>query len=1207
MAFNEKDRQEIRLYLLGRLEPERRAQRVEERMLTEPDYYEELLIAEDEVIDQYLSRALSPDERAGFEQHFLRVPERTNKLRFARAFRDYVSAAPEVERAPTPVSGRLWTVFRPLFAAPARAAAATALVLICCSLLVWWAFVSSDSETSRGLAALREVYGGKRPVEARITGFAYAPWSVTRGGSPPKVDATARDRAERLLLDAVHEHPSPASRHALGQFYLAEHKYEQAIALLDEALKADRNNAQLHNDLGVAFFEQGRDERADAGAGKDIEALARSVEQFNRAIELDHSLSEAHFNRALAYQHMMLWQQAEESWREYLQRDANSPWADEARRNLKLLEEKRDATSQNNADALREFLDARRAGNDDAAWKVVSQNYTSAGNGVTNGLLDSLFELEPAGPSVATGDAVLPALSHLARLELNRAGDRYTSDLVSWYERATPELQPLLADAHRHMKAGYALFTQSKFTEAIGEYTKAKMTYERADDDVERAFAEYRLAHCYVFLPDSQKARSAFEQLSAVCEAREYRWLLAHCLYGLAHLSADNSEYTKAIDYSSLALTAFERAGDLNGILKCLTQLADAHQVLNRVGHSLGYLRRGLDLADEIPAEPIERWGILVQTAFSLSSLQLHAAALSYQKEALSLALKTERPLIISRSDGYVGSAYAAMKIYPEALSHATRAFETGRSLPENSGGVEIMANASHQIGDILRQSGECGKAVEAYDRSIRLYGDLNFEYYSYAAHKGKLLCFIDGPDDLAVGDELQTVLGLFERYRSKITAESQRNSFFDKEQSVYDLAINYEFARMADPVRAFEYSEVSRARSLLDAVRQGAELSKQGHGPDLDLPTVTSPMSLAEVQAGMPEGAQILQYAVLEDRLLIWVVTKSGVHYGEAGVGSQTLTEKVRAYLAAVSAPPTAYAANQTVSAEDLYQILVAPVEPYLDQAKFLCVVPDKILHYLPYAALVSPATARYLMEDYNIGIAPSSTIFVSVSATAGRRAEAFAERLLSVGDPRFSRAAFPSLPALPSAAREAEAVSAFYRTRRLLLREEAAEQSVKSEIEQADIVHLALHYVVNGGSEMLSGFALAPGQAPVGGRERPDGFLQFHEIYRMKLPRTRLVVLSACQTGIEQKYDGEGAIGVTRPFLVAGVPVVVASLWPIDSEASADLMINFHRHRIHHALPASQALRQAQIEMARGPNARYRHPYYWAPFVAVGGHSPF
>jgi len=602
----------------------------------------------------------------------------------------------------------------------------------------------------------------------------------------------------------------------------------------------------------------------------------------------------------------------------------------------------------------------------------------------------------------------------------------------------------------------------------------------------------------------------------------------------------------------------------------------------------------------------MQRWGILVQIAFSMSSKQRYAAALVYQKEALNIALAMGRPLIISRSYGYVGSAYAAMKMYTDAINAATSAFETGKTMPEGTGGVEIMANASQQLGDIYRSASECDKAVEAYDRSIELYGSLNVEYYSYAAHKGKLVCLIPGSDDRAASEELKRVLDLSERYRSKITVESQRLSFFDTEEDVYDLAIYHEFVRKANPFKAFEYSEASRARSLLDEVRRGAEVLKKSYGPDLGTPAVTNSMTLAEIQQKMPDGAQILQYAVLDDRLLMWVVNKSQIREAEVNIRAELLNEKTRAYLEKLNKPPNSESAIQP-GGEELYRILITPVEPFLDKSKFLCVVPDKILHYLSYGALISPATGKYLIEDYDVGTAPSSSIFAYMTGSADRKAGAFEEKLLIAGDPRFSQSDFDSLANLPSAAIEAQAVSAFYHKPRILLRKEATETSIKTEMEKVDVVHLAMHYILNPRVEMLSGFPLTPEYSRSTGEENSNGFLQSYEIYGLNLSRPRLVILSACQTGIEQQYQGEGAVSAARPFLVAGVPTVVASLWPVDSDASAELMANFHRHRIRDFLPVTQALRRAQIEMARGHDPRYQHPYYWAPFVAIGGRSSY
>lgn len=1180
-------------------------------MLTDSDYYEELLACEDDLIDEYLSGALPAGERADFESHFLSTPERVRKLRFARALQRYVAdAADETEREGGRFSRALATFFRALAGSPARAAATAFVLLAVFGLLTWFVYFRRDAAFDRGLAAVQEAIQSRRPFEARMSGLAYTPWVVTRDGSGEAGDPAALERAERLLLNAADERPGPAADRALGKLYLAKKDYGRAVSMFESALKADERDARLHNDLGVALLEKGRVAGADSGEAGDIEALSRSVKEFGRALELDDTLNEARFNRALAYQQMRLRRQAVEGWKDYLQHDSTSLWADEAREKLKHLEESGRADTRGDGRGARDFLEAWHAGDEAAAWRAYSRSYNSSGNEVANALLDSLLGPDVAGAAPGGGEA-LPALAYLAGLDTARAGDQFLADVVGQYERAGASRRPLLAEARGHMKAGEARTAELKWGEAAGEFTSARLGYERAGDAAGRSLAEYRLAVCQIFLKEIGKARVAFEHLHAVCESRQYQWLAAQCLYRLAHVSIWADEYTKAIDYSARALAEFKRREDLDGELSCLSQLADVNQSLNRVERSLGYLRRGLALFDERGAQLSKQWEILAQIGFSLSSLGHNEAALLYQKEALSLAQESLTPLQVSRSHGYVGAACAALKMYAEAAAHATQALETGAAVTEETGRREMMANASLQLADVYRQSGDCAKALDAYDHSLGLYGELNDQYYTYASHKGRLLCLASGTDDQAIGEELRTTLALFDGYRGGITAETQRASFFDKEQGVYDFAIGFEASRANDPVKAFEYSEQSRARSLLDAVEHGAEVLRKVYGPDVALPATARSLSLTEVLAGLPEGSQVLQYAVLEDRLLLWVVSKTGVRQEQVGISAGRLTQEVRAYLAAVSHPPADEGDGGAARlGAELYRTLITPAEPYLDKSKYLCVVPDKALHYLPFGALVSPATGRYLLEDYTVGVAPSSTIFVGTSAAAAARGGATspgAECVLSVGDPAYSPSAFPSLPALPGATREATAVSELYPKRRLLLRGTAGERQVKDEFMRADVAHLAAHYVVDEGSEMLSGFPLAPEAGGGAGRPGDDGFLQSYELYGLRLPRTRLVVLSACRTGIEQQYGGEGAVGATRPFLAAGVPLVVASLWPVDSESSAELMVSFHRHRTRDQAASADALRLAQTELARGPDRRRRHPFYWAAFVPVGGLTTF
>jgi CHAT domain-containing protein len=157
---------------------------------------------------------------------------------------------------------------------------------------------------------------------------------------------------------------------------------------------------------------------------------------------------------------------------------------------------------------------------------------------------------------------------------------------------------------------------------------------------------------------------------------------------------------------------------------------------------------------------------------------------------------------------------------------------------------------------------------------------------------------------------------------------------------------------------------------------------------------------------------------------------------------------------------------------------------------------------------------------------------------------------------------------------------------------------------LENADVIHFATHAVADARSPLLTKLLLAGSrQNGVNSHHAGNGFLQASQIYELKLPRARLVVLSACQTGIERAYRGEGAIGLARPFLVAGVPIMVASLWPVDSESTADLMIKFHEYRTRDHKTTIEALRQAQLDMIRNNPSQTT----WGAFTAIGGYAEF
>ena len=136
----------------------------------------------------------------------------------------------------------------------------------------------------------------------------------------------------------------------------------------------------------------------------------------------------------------------------------------------------------------------------------------------------------------------------------------------------------------------------------------------------------------------------------------------------------------------------------------------------------------------------------------------------------------------------------------------------------------------------------------------------MQFAVGNYEARRGRLLCYVERQNNEAVKREMPQILKLFDDNRRKIVDEANRNILFDNEQPIYHIATDYAYSNLKNAEQAFDYAENSRARSLLNLIDADAEQTK--------------PLSLAEISSRIPSGVQILYYAVLTDKILLWYIS---------------------------------------------------------------------------------------------------------------------------------------------------------------------------------------------------------------------------------------------------------------------------------------------------------------------------------------------
>jgi CHAT domain-containing protein len=424
---------------------------------------------------------------------------------------------------------------------------------------------------------------------------------------------------------------------------------------------------------------------------------------------------------------------------------------------------------------------------------------------------------------------------------------------------------------------------------------------------------------------------------------------------------------------------------------------------------------------------------------------------------------------------------------------------------------------------------------------------------------------------------------------------------------------------------------------------------------------TQPAPLNLKEIQAGvLDRDTLLLEYALGKEKSYLWAVTPASIKSFELPKRAEIEKAAQRVYEILIARNQFAPGetpeqrrrrldladAEYPAASAALSQMVLGPVASQLE-SKRLLVVSDGMLQYVPFAALPLPETGRQgdeatgrraaslpvghtpLIVEHEVVSLPSASVLAALRReTAGREAAAktiavLADPVFQSDDPRIGTSASgrsteaDEAPSSAEVRRSAEesGLGDFVRLR--FSRREADEimrlapvdESFKAldfaasratatgaDLCQYRIVHFATHGLINNLHPGLSGVVLSL----VDEQGRPqNGFLRLYDIYNLKLGAD-LVVLSACQTALGKEYRGEGLVGLTRGFMYAGAPRVVASLWRIDDRATAELMKRFYQGMLGQGLRPAAALRAAQVSMWK--DKRWQAPHYWAAFTIQG-----
>jgi CHAT domain-containing protein/Tfp pilus assembly protein PilF len=772
---------------------------------------------------------------------------------------------------------------------------------------------------------------------------------------------------------------------------------------------------------------------------------------------------------------------------------------------------------------------------------------------------------------------------------------------------------------------------------ALGDYRTAIEAgevaialYKTRGDRLEIALTSNTLALYYILLGDYTMARwYSIEALTLFSDLDDPPGLALACaILGHTHWAAGEidlaaEDFKQALSISSTA-TDFPldlHAMILEGLARCL---------LEQEEHELA--RRCLELAQSIRetlGDPRGKAATLSNLGGYWYTLGEYEKAMEYYEASLAITMEIKDKIEGAMNLGDLGNCYSKLADHQRAIDCYRQGLQLLRGAANTehytTGVPEVLwrlywglGASQYELGEFREAAAEWMRAVDVIEgiRARLAHAELSslFMWEKLGVYWHLVTALLETGDS-------EKALSYAERAKARTLVDMMETAMLQRMDVVHSrlhplAEILGDLSALLDapiesfssliagfPIQSGVTAAVERAQQDYIAIRTCLEREYPVLGDTLAVEPTVLWNRVQDVQSELGEGTVALEYFVTDKETIVWVIIEEGIQTASrVAITRDELTEQVRGFREEIESPPVlGQEAVSYLSAlekgHDLYELLITPVEKYLQGATHLVIVPSDVLFYLPFGALyICPGCkerdlygGKFLIEDYSISYAPSMS---SLYWPLQHAREGSYDSILAVGNPTGDLAA---------AEQEVRAAADLFSRATLFIGEEGTEAAVKRALQTTsyDVVHLSTHGLFDHVLPLLSQLAFREG-------EGEDGALYAGEILGLSLTSS-LIVLSACQTALppELTEETEGLVvgdelqGLSQALFVAGASSAILTLWNVNDVSTSHLMQVMY-NRLMGGVPKGEALRQAQLSLLQ--DTTYRHPYFWAPFVLYG-----
>lgn len=959
-------------------------------------------------------------------------------------------------------------------------------------------------------------------------------------------------------------------------------KANAAIVDLTKATELAPGDARLWSDLSGAHLQRG-------ATALDPYEFVLALSTANRAVRCNPGLLAARFNRALALQRLSLRDRAEADWRFVARMEQDRLWVYEAQAHAKSL--KRPAVTP---DWKRQLA---------AVEAAVSQGKVGQIPSMVEGLQTNFREyLEETllGEWAAAEDKrreqeakqKLAIAKSIADALVVTGGDRMAADVTS----SIATMSTLDSIKLRRMADGFVAYFEGLDLVKRGMFLQALARFETA----QRLLAEqgnpfaywavYRMVRCRYQLADYRQARYQLAALTQDPGSAPYEALRGRSLLLTGLIDGIEGRHSASITAFQAAEAAFRAVQEIPLAAKLGATLATEFDILGQRRVAWSRLYPSL-IEPATFGRPESRLALYV-TASELTREEGEIEiALWFQEEVLKNLQLIRRPeeTVIELCKHSV--LLAALGKKAEAAADLAQA---RISLQQIS---EPLLRRSIE-GDLLLAEGSLAatdsplQAIAKLDEAIPIFRATSYHYrIGHALYQRALAERALGRND-AVERDLAAAIAELERQRETITGPGDRITYLDRLKETFDTMVAFQLEQRQRADVALRFSEQAKARVLWDWM-----LTRAGGSVPQNFPQTATQLDLQSLQRSLPEGTAVIEYAVLPDRLVLWVLHRQGeLRWRTVLVGAGTLGDLVQRFRRALLEKRSA---DLESISKQLHDKLIRPVASDIAPGERLVLIPDGALHTLPFSLLRDRQTGRYLIQDHVYTVAPSARVFIASRQRDIDLARRSDRRVLIVAAPDFDPEIDPSL--VPLKAGEADAaIAQIFPGSQVLRGGDATREAFLQAAGNFEILHFGGHSVVNTNFPLLSQMLFAKNP-----NDPARGVLYSGDVLRQSFPRTRLAVLASCSTATGRISRTEGVESLARPFLAAGVPAVIASLWDVDDDVTAMFFSRFYGH-LRQTFDPAAALQQTQVESLENESAGMADPRAWGAFELIGGSVP-